>query len=299
MTTVNDIEFIIPCAGPSTRNYPQSKGLPHKALLPFGSYRLIDHVLQDIFNCGGRNITIIVSNDEVIHAFKNALKDDNETREKLIAKGRRNIVDVLDSTKVPEDANIKYVIQEKALGTAQCLALAYEHSIDKHGLMIFPDDIYISKDKNNSNLKKLIDNFLANEKQILVQGIKREDVSNNAIIRNGRLLEKPKDPDTNIGGFSPIMIPKEAMRHIYSIMPSFVRKDKEWYYTDAVNDFLDNNEKGSEYELKMPVKEDEDNYMDVGTLPLYEEALLMSLLCLSYDKEKHIQRAKDLLDKIA
>jgi UTP-glucose-1-phosphate uridylyltransferase len=102
MTTINDIEFIIPCAGLSTRNYPQSKGLPHKSLLPFGSYRLIDHILKDIFKIGGRHITIIVSNEEVIHAFKNAFKDDSDIQAKLEAKGRFDILDVVREVEIPE-----------------------------------------------------------------------------------------------------------------------------------------------------------------------------------------------------
>ena len=41
-------EFVICCGGESTRNYPQSKGLPHKALLPFGDKRIIDYALKNI-----------------------------------------------------------------------------------------------------------------------------------------------------------------------------------------------------------------------------------------------------------
>lgn len=295
MTTINDIEFILPCAGHSTRNYPQSKGLPHKALLPFGSYRLIDHILKDIFNAGGKHITIIVSNEEIIHAFKHAFADDSDVQNKLKARGRDDMAQVLKSVAIPEDADIKYVIQEEALGTAQCIALAHDVAENRHGLMIFPDDIYLSADENNTNLQKLINNFLTNDKRILMQGIKQDDVSNNAILVDGRFIEKPKNPNTNIGGFSPIVIPNEVMGHIHSIMPSFVNEGKEWFHVDGMNDFLDNNEKASEYTVEMPVKDDEDLYMDVGDRSLYEKAFLYSLLTISDEKEKHLEELKKFI----
>ena len=83
MPTINDIEFIIPCGGKSTRNYPHSKGIAHKALLPFGDMRLIDFLLKDIIHIGGRHITLVCSNQGVIDAFKEALSPDIKTEEKL------------------------------------------------------------------------------------------------------------------------------------------------------------------------------------------------------------------------
>ena len=76
MTAINDIEFIIPCGGKSTRNYPHSKSVAHKSLLPFGDGRLIDFVLQDIIRLGGRHITIVCSNQITVDLFREALATD-------------------------------------------------------------------------------------------------------------------------------------------------------------------------------------------------------------------------------
>ena len=46
----DNIEFVICCGGESTRNFPHSKGIPHKSLMPFGDMRLIDYVLKDIID---------------------------------------------------------------------------------------------------------------------------------------------------------------------------------------------------------------------------------------------------------
>ena len=52
----DNIEFVICCGGESTRNFPHSKGIPHKCLMPFGDVRLIDYVLKDItFNDSNTN----------------------------------------------------------------------------------------------------------------------------------------------------------------------------------------------------------------------------------------------------
>ena len=48
----DNIEFIVACGGRSTRNYPHSKAVAHKSLMPFGDVRLIDIVLKDIVDMG-------------------------------------------------------------------------------------------------------------------------------------------------------------------------------------------------------------------------------------------------------
>lgn len=301
---LENIEFIIPCAGKSTRNYPQSKGIAHKSLLPFGSVRLIDHVLKQIFEAGGRYITLVCSNQETIDNFKEALAPCPDIEAKLREKGRTSIADALKSTEIPADARIQYVIQKKPLGTAHVLGLAHRLSKDKHACMIFPDDIYIDKDPKNGHLKKMLDTFLIDEKQILLTGIWQEDVRNNAIIDNGRLIEKPLNPSNNIGGFSPMMIPKPILDYMESkvdgledgtFKPFLV--GNEWVYTDGINRFLDMQDGLCSYDLRMFLKDEDDLYMDTGALPLYEHALLHSLLFLSVYKEKHMKYIKDILGK--
>ena len=97
-----NIEFIVACAGKSTRNFPHSKGIAHKCLMPFGDIRLIDCVLQDVVRMGGRHITLVVSDQVTIDAFKEALKTDLKTEEKLRKGGRERIADVLRATFLPD-----------------------------------------------------------------------------------------------------------------------------------------------------------------------------------------------------
>ena len=295
----DNIEFVIACGGLSTRNFPHSKALAHKSLLPFGDVRLIDHVLGEIIQAGGRHITIVCSNQETINAFKQALMRDDKIVEKLRSKNRTEIADVLKSTFLPEDTDLKFVIQDKPVGTAHVLYCASQVSQGRHISLIFPDDIYVSKDEKNPHLKKLVDDFLANEHQIVVTGMEKEDVSNNSILVNGRLIEKPKNPANHVGGFSPYVLPKELISSIKreweTASEKILNLGHEWFYVDAINSFLDNGGEAQGFFIKMHLKSDEDVFLDTGALPLYELAQLHALLKLSKFKESNRALALQLL----
>lgn len=300
----DNIEFIIACAGKSTRNYPHSKGIAHKCLMPFGDIRLIDCVLQDIVRMGGRHITLVVSDQATIDAFQEALKTDLKTEEKLRKGGRENIANVLKATFLPEDIDIKYVIQEKPLGTAQVLGLAHRLSPERHGVLIFPDDLVDSTKADQSFVKKITDSFLLNQKQILLTGIVKEDVSNNAIVHNKRLIEKPKNPTSNIAGYSPIVLPKECLDSIEKETAEIERTGQmpeglslgEWVYTDGINAFLDKGGEENGFFVDMALMDLEKyEMMDTGTLPLYEKALIRELMTRSFFSKSNREYAKKVL----
>lgn len=304
----DNIEFIVACGGRSTRNYPHSKAVAHKSLMPFGDVRLIDVVLKDIVDMGAKHITLVCSNKEVIDVFKDALKTDIKTEEKLRKGGRDAIADALRSTFLPDDVDLKFVVQSEPLGTAHVLGLAHRVSPDRHGVLIFPDDIILNTGTDDSHLKKLVDEFLKNEQQVLITGVKKDDVSNNSIIQNGRLVEKPKNPTSFIGGYSPMVLPKGVMDlatqktleyETTGVLNASSAIAGEWIYTDLVNEFLDHMEaKGIHYDLKMFLKTDDYMLMDTGTLPLYEQCQLYALLKQSKFKEDNLAYVKKLLSEM-
>ena len=122
----DDIEFVIAAAGECTRNFPHSKAIAHKALLPMGDMRIIDYTLQDIVHIGGRHITFVCSNQKVIDDFKKALATDSKTEQKLRAKGRNDIADILCNTFLPDDVDLKFAIQDEPLGTGSVIYSARE-----------------------------------------------------------------------------------------------------------------------------------------------------------------------------
>ena len=295
----DNIEFVICCGGESTRNFPHSKGIPHKSLMPFGDMRLIDYVIKDIISMGGRHITIVCSSNDVINSFKRALQTDERVENKLRQKGKNDIADVLKETFLPDDTDLKFVLQDKPLGTAHVLYCAQKEIADRHVVIIFPDDIILSKDEKNPHLKKLVDEFLKNPKRVLITGLWREDVSNNAILVNNRIVEKPKNPTSHIAGMSPNLLPNELIKYIVSHgdkrMQMALETGKEWLYMDSANDFLDDGGEANGFAAEMFLKSDDDLMMDTGTLPLYELAQLHALLKLSRYKEQNRELVKELL----
>lgn len=300
---LDKIEFIIPCGGKSTRNYPHSKSVAHKSLLPFGDGRLIDHVLQDIIRMGGRHITIVCSNQTTIDLFKEALGTDKSIEDKLRAQGRIAIADALAATFLPADVDLKFVVQSEPIGTAHVLGLAHRVSPDRHGVMIFPDDIIVSRHPDKTHIQRLVAAFAQDERQILLTGVEQENVSNNAILHEGRLIEKPVEAYNHLAGYSPMVIPKAVLDFMTDQVTTYERtgqlpaglKMKEWVYTDGINQFLDAGGDAAGYYIRMFPKEEEDILLDTGTLPLYEKAQLRALLCLSRFQEENRAAARALL----
>ena len=304
----DDIEFIIACGGKSTRNFPHSKAVAHKSLLPFGDVRLIDYVLKDIIRIGGRHVTIVCSDETTIGAFKQALAPSPDVEEKLRKSGKGKIADVLKSTFLPDDMDIKYVIQDKPWGTSHVLGLAHRVSPNRHGVLIFPDDLIDSSAMPQPFIKHLLDAFMKNQKQILLTGVEKEDVSNNAILQDKRLIEKPKHPRSHIAGYSPCVFPKacldsierettviEKMGHLPESLPL-----NEWVYTDGINSFLDNGGENEGYHIKMfMLNPSEYEMLDTGNLELYEAAQIRELLINSVLTEKNREIAKRLLSLLA
>ncbi|MBQ9089743.1 MAG: NTP transferase domain-containing protein [Alphaproteobacteria bacterium] len=301
----DDIEFIIACAGKSTRNYPHSKAVAHKCLMPFGDVRLIDYVLKDIVRIGGRHVTIVCSDETTINAFKQALAPDTVVEEKLRKSGRGKIADALKSTFLPDDMDVKYVIQDKPWGTAHVLGLAHRVSPNRHAVLIFPDDLIDSVDSTQPYIKKLIDAFKKNPKQILLTGVEQDDVSNNAILQDKRLIEKPKHPKSRIAGYSPYVFPKECLDSIeretcvieqMGHLPDGLALG-EWVYTDGINSFLDNGGEEQGFFAKMFMIDTSCYKMlDTGNLELYEAALIRELLLYSSFKERNMEVARRILN---
>ncbi len=297
------IEFIIACAGKSTRNYPHSKGIAHKCLMPFGDVRLIDVVLEDIIKMGGRHITMVCSDQTTIDAFKEALKTDTIIEQKFRLAGRESLANILKATFLPENIDLKFVIQKTPIGTAQVLGIAHKLSPSRHGVLIFPDDLIDSSKAEKPFVQKIVNEFLKNPQCILGTGIEKDDVTNNAIIHNGRIFEKPKNPANNIGIYSPIVFPKEALDFAMQETEKFEQTGVlppdlsvgEWVYTDVANAFLNTAPDFSIDSVRLNPEKYE--LLDTGALHLYEKALLRELVTRSYYAGSNRQYMKELLSK--
>jgi len=298
----DNIEFVICAAGECSRNFPHTKGIPHKALLPMGDKRLIDYPLQDIVRIGGRHITFVCSSQKVIDDFKRALATDTITEEKLRTKGRADIADILRSTFLPDDIDLKFVIQKEPLGTAHVLYEARDAIQDRHAVLIFPDDLVLSHNPQCPHMKKLLDTFLKDPKKVLCTAIWREDVRTNAILQDNRLIEKPLNPTSHTAAMSPNVLPNEIIQFLVKQAPAKIKdaraSHKEWFYADVVNDFLDQGGEADGFGIEFYLLDDENQFLDTGNLMLYELCSIQVLLQQSQYAAQNREWAQKLLSII-
>ena len=137
MMTPNDLEFVILADGKSTRNYPHSKGIPHKALVPFGSIKVIDHIIKEPLRAGVKNITIVVSDEQSKEAFESCFRHEPKIEEKFKKSGNNLSLELLQSLYMPEGVDIKYVIQNEPKGLAHAVGLAAPVSGGRHMCVAF------------------------------------------------------------------------------------------------------------------------------------------------------------------
>ncbi len=295
----DNVEFVICCAGICTRSYPHAAAIAHKALLPMGDMRLIDYVLQDIVKAGGRHISIVCSNQKVIDDFKHALFPDPNVVKKLRAKGKTDIADITEKTFLPKDLDLKFFIQKEALGTAHVIYVARKGIQNRHVVLIFPDDILLSKDPEKPLMGRLVDTFLKNPKIAMLTGMYCDDVSSYAIIENNRVVEKPTHPTNHLAGLDPNILPREMIAFLIKQAPKRLKQaretGKEWIYIDALNEFLDKGGEQQGFSVKIFEKDPQDELIDTGSLFLYEQAFLRMLLTHSHFKKDHQKLVQKLL----
>lgn len=295
-----NIEFVICAAGECTRNYPHSKAVAHKTLLPMGDKRIIDYVLQEILQIGGRHITFVCSNQAAVEAFQKALKTNEPIVQKLRTKKLDLIADVVEETFLPPDTDLKFVIQEEPLGTAHVLYVARDAIQDRHVVLIFPDDIWMSADPEMPHIKRLVDAFLQNPKTALITSMWSDNASEHAILVNNRIIEKQKDAKPQMTGWDPNVLPNEVIQFLIQQAPQKMAQaretKKEWYYMDAINDFLDQGGENDGFKVDFFPMSEHDEMLDTGNLWMYEQSQLKMLLTRSKNKEQNQQLAKQLLE---
>jgi UTP-glucose-1-phosphate uridylyltransferase len=291
MNICNDLEFVIMAGGKSTRNYPQSKGLPHKSLMPFGDHKIIDEIMARLVDAGARHITIVVSNESVVKYFSDSFRVEPEVESKFEKSGDARPLNLLRDVRLPDDMDIKYVIQEKPLGTGQAMGLAYDKIKDSgRGLvMVFPDDMFVAENGAAHIYSRAVRQYLANggRGNLAITRLV-DDPSRWGIVQNGMLIEKPPHADSRDAAVGFIIFDKSVGREFYADIGRIERGEKieglisgELPYTLALNRSVEKDPKNA---IQICRAEKDDIYLDCGTLAGYREALLYSLNKLSVFK---------------
>ena len=287
--SADDLEFVILAAGKSTRNYPHSKGLPHKSLLPLGSVKIIDRIMREPIEAGVKNITIVVSAPEAKEAFEYAFAREPRIEDKFEKSGNKVGLELLKSLALPDDVRVRYVIQKEAKGAGHAIGLAAAANPGRHLVVRYPDDILGSRHVRR-NIKpfvsRLIEKYIADGAGGNLFAVRKvADPSRWGIIEDGRFFEKPartKSRDASVvacifdKGFAGVLAAAAACSDKKGTEESRAwESGRELHFAGYINDFIDANP-GMEIRT-FPLGRD-DIYHDGGTLEGYEEAIIYTLL---------------------
>ena len=258
-------QAIIPLAGLGTRLLPLTS-IFAKELLPINGKPGLEYILDECIECGIKEVIFIISNKKIM--IKNYFYNDKFYRKIIKKKKDPRIINeykkILKYKKM-----IKFVYQNKALGTGDAVMKTKKFIKDKYFLMLFPDDLIIKKNCSKSLIKihnKFRSSVMASIKvkksEVSRWGIydlKKKLDKSNFIIKG--VVEKPKikiAPSNNavIGRY---ILPKTIFKKLNNLKPG---NGGEIHITDAIQLLINDNENfiGHNFQGK---------YLDCGTMKGY------------------------------
>jgi len=258
-------QAIIPLAGLGTRLLPLTSVFA-KELLPIYGKPGIEYILDECINAGIKEVIFIISHKKLMikkyfyndKFYKDIIKKKKDSR--IIQEYKK----ILKYKKM-----IKFVFQDKPLGTGDAVLKTKKYIKNKYFLMLLPDDLIIKNNCSKSMIavhKKFNSSVMAsmkvNKKDVSRWGIydikKRIDNKNFKI--NG-VIEKPsiKQAPSNNAVIGRYILPKTIFKKLLKLKPG---KGGEIHITDAIQSLIDNNDKfiGHNFSGK---------YLDCGTMKGY------------------------------
>jgi UTP-glucose-1-phosphate uridylyltransferase len=306
----DDIEFVILAAGKSTRNYPHSKGIPHKALVPFGSIKVIDHIIKEPIRAGVRNITIVVSDEQSKEAFESCFRREPKIEEKFKKSGNAFSLELLRSLYMPDGVEIKYVIQKEPKGLAHAVGLAAAASGGRHLAVRLPDDMVVSDRRftgafaRKSFVERVIERYVSDGSGGNLLATRHvDDPSRWGIIENGIFREKPKESSSDEASHTLLIFDRAVAAKLAAAAKAadtegtpeceaWKSEGQELHYGPYINEAVRENPAMA---IRTFPLEKDDIYLDCGTLQGYEEASLYMLLRVSEFRKGHRAIARKLL----
>ena len=158
---------IIPLAGLGTRMLPLTKALP-KELWPLGSKSILEHILDECFNAGIKQVIFVISKK------KNVIKK-YFLKNNFLEKTVKNKPDILKKLIYLNRVSkkIKFVYQNKPKGLGHAVLCAKKYINTKYFLLLLPDDIIYGK---NCTKELIAINKKKQSSVIALQQVSRKDV---------------------------------------------------------------------------------------------------------------------------
>ena len=161
-------QAIIPLAGLGTRLIPLTSVFA-KELLPINGKPGIEYILDECIDAGVNEIIFIISKKkEMIKKYFN-----NDIFYKSIIKKKKDPRIIKEYKKILfYKKRIKFVYQNKPLGTGDAVLKTKKYIKDKYFLMLLPDDLIMSKNCSKDMIKihRKYKDYLSKYKNLLIGG---------------------------------------------------------------------------------------------------------------------------------
>ena len=263
-------QAIIPLAGLGTRLLPLTSVFA-KELLPINGKPGIEYILDECIGAGIKEVIFIISKKKLM--IKKYFYNDKFYKDIIKRKKDPRITQEYNKI-LKYKKMIKFVFQDKPLGTGDAVFKAKKLIKDKYFLMLLPDDLIIKKNCSKSMIaihKKYNSSVMAsikvNKKDVSRWGIysvKKKINNRNFIIDS--VVEKPliKDAPSNNAVIGRYILPKEIFKKLSKLKTG---KGGEIHITDAIQSLINDNEKiiGHNFTGK---------YLDCGTMKGYINSTL-------------------------
>ena len=134
-------QAIIPLAGLGTRLLPLTSVIP-KELLPINGRPGLEYIIDECIDAGINEIILVISKNKAM--IKNYFNKDKYYKNLIRKKKDKKILTIYRKIKNYKKI-IKFVYQNKPLGTGDAVLKAKHIILDKYFLILLPDDLIIGK----------------------------------------------------------------------------------------------------------------------------------------------------------
>tara|TARA_B100001063_G_scaffold207071_1_gene202756 strand:+ start:6 stop:821 length:816 start_codon:yes stop_codon:yes gene_type:complete len=263
-------QAIIPLAGLGTRLLPLTSVFA-KELLPINGKPGIEFILDECIEAGIKDVIFIISKKKIM--IKNYFF--NDSFYKKIIKKKKDPRIIKEYKKILKYKKIiKFVYQDKPLGTGDAILKTQKFIKNKFFLMLLPDDLIVKKNCSKSMIKihkkyksSVMASMDVNKKTVSRWGIYKLDKKldkNNYLIKD--VIEKPsiKNAPSNKAVIGRYILPKKIFSKLIKQKPG---KGGEIHITDAIQSLIDDENKFIAHKFS-------GKYLDCGSMHGYIKSTL-------------------------
>lgn len=260
-------QCVILMAGKGTRFLPATRAVG-KELFPIGNKPILLFHMIEALKSGIKRVCLVISKEK--EGVKNFFKHDKILEEQLKKTGKIDLLSELNE--VIDNLEISFVFQGEVNGSGGAVLSVKEWADGKPFVVVNGDDVCVNDEK--PTMKQLIDAYekfgmnIIGAKRFPIEVIPRyssiitSEKFEDRCFKIEGIIEKPKNPPTNLVGLARYVLTSEIFDEILNCTP----KNTEYYLTDAI-DNLAKRERVASYEFDA-------KYFDCGNKLEYIKCIL-------------------------